>query len=627
MTTQSLPLQTQNLELQVDSPDKFDVRDYVVDEGINSLFSIELMVRCSNAAVDFERTIGAQAWFRIGVDEMARPDTPSPTWNGVVANIEQVAAEETGLSTYRIRLVPMLWLLTQRTNCRVFQQMTDHDVVVAMFKEWGLPHESVCGGTYKPRKYRVQYQETDFAFVSRLLEDSGISFNLEQRDSGTVVVLRDAPETVTPRATPLDHVNDPNSGANLWATAFRAERRVRQGRSTFADHDHRLPNRPLLSQANSSEHPLESRLESFIYTPGAFKFGNEGPKDTPTADDRGRSRTDHDQAKAIAEHDAAVRIARSQRFSFRSNCLELRSGTVLGLANHPIAEKFKSLLVTKVRLTGSHDTEVHVAVDAVSGEVSFRPDKSTPRPNISGVECATVVGPEGETIHCDEFGRVRVQFHWDRYGSMDEMSSCWIPVNQPWAGEGFGMINLPRIGQEVLVSFLGGNPEEPVIVGRIFTNLRRPPFVLPAAKDESGFRSKSVPETGGFNLLRFVDTAGKELVEGRAEKDMSTRVNHDKELSVGNDRRMEIEHDDEERVHGNQTESVGKDKLAQVVDNLVSIVGKERLLKTLGNMLSHAKTHSIVADETTKLTVGASSIFMDKDTIVMRANKIVIDEH
>jgi type VI secretion system secreted protein VgrG len=210
---------------------------------------------------------------------------------------------------------------------------------------------------------------------------------------------------------------------------------------------------------------------------------------------------------------------------------------------------------------------------------------------------------------------------------MDEMSSCWVPVNQPWAGEGFGMVNLPRIGQEVLVSFLGGNPEEPVIVGRIFTNLKRPPFPLPAAKNESGFRSKSVPETGGYNLLRFVDTAGSELVEGRAEKDMQTRVNNDKELSVGHDRRMEVEHDDEERVGGTQRETVGKDKLTQVVENLVSVVGKERLLKTLGNMLSHAKTHTIVGDETTNLSVGSSFIYMDKETIVIKANKVLIDVH
>ncbi len=623
--TSSLPLSAQNLELQVESPDAFDVRELSVEEGINVLFSIDLVVRSTNPAVDLEGTIGAQARFRIGTNAATTPDTPSPTWTGVVADIEQLASEDTGLSTYRVRLVPHLWLLTQRTNCRVFQQMTDLEIAVAMLQEWGLAHEVKCEGSYKTRKYRVQYQETDFAFVSRLLEDSGISFLLEQRDDQTVVVLRDAPEAVTPRREPLGHVNDVTTGPKPYATGFRAERRVRPGRTTFADHDPRLPNLPLLAQAKSSEHPLEARLESFVYRPGAFKFGGEGAKDTPTADDRGRTRTDPDEARLLAERDAAIRVARSQRFGFRSNALDLRAGTVLSVSNHPTAERFKKLLVTSVKLTGDAQSPIVLAVEAVSAEVPHRPDHVTPRPDIQGVECATVVGPEGETIHCDEFGRVRVQFHWDRYGKMDELSSCWIPVNQPWAGEGFGMVNLPRIGQEVLVSFLGGNPEEPVIVGRIFTNLRRPPFALPAAKNESGFRSNSVPHTGGFNLLRFVDTAGSELVEGRAEKDMRTRINHDKALSVGHDRLMEIENDDEERILGNQREHVGKDKHARVGESYVSTVGKDRTLKTLGGMTSQAKSHFIAADEKIHISVGRSFIYMDKDRIEISSPNIKME--
>jgi type VI secretion system secreted protein VgrG len=613
-------------ELHIEGGDAYDVREYVIHEGVNTLFSIDLVVRCHNDAVDLEATVGAEARFRLAVDPTHLPHLEPLQWTGVVSDIEHVVSEGDGLSTYHLRLAPRFWLLTQRTNCRVFQQMTDLEVVIAMLKEWGLPHDSQCSEKYKPKKYKVQYQETDFAFVSRLLEDSGISYVLEQGEHGTTIVLRDRPETRQPVAAPLEHLNGSLAGPR-WATGFRAERSVRQGRSTFADHDPRLPNEPLLAHAQSSHHPLESKLESFAYTPGAFKFGNAGPRDTPTADDHGRVRTDHEEARRIAEHDAAARVARSQHFSFRSNCVEVRAGSVVSVDNHPIAERFKKLLVTRAEIRGSASAPVEILADAVSGEVSFKPDRTTPRPMIAGVESATVVGPASETIHCDEFGRVRVQFHWDRYGKMDEHSSCWIPVSQPWAGEGFGMIHLPRIGHEVLVSFLGGNPEEPVIVGRAFTNLRRPPFALPAAKDESGLRTSSVPETEGYNLLRYVDTAGQELVEGRAEKDMRTRVNHDKSLSVGHDRVMEIGHDDEERIGRTQQETVGKDKLMQVVDNLVSVVGKERLLKTLGNMLSHAKTHTIVADDSTNLAVGSSFIYMDRDTIIIKANKVLVDIH
>ena len=181
----------QDLRVQVDTQDKFDVREFVVHEGVSTLFSIDLTVRCENPDVDFEQTIGALASLRIGVDPVAHPDTPPLSWTGIVAEIEQLASEHTGLSTYRLRIAPHLWLLDQRSNCRVFQQMTDLDVVLAMFEEWGLPHEVKCGETYKTKKYRVQYQETDFAFVSRLLEDSGISYLLEQRESGTVSIASD----------------------------------------------------------------------------------------------------------------------------------------------------------------------------------------------------------------------------------------------------------------------------------------------------------------------------------------------------------------------------------------------------------------------------------------------------
>ena len=621
--TPALPQVPQNLELQLESGDSFDVREFKVEEGLSTLFSVSLLLRSQNPAVDFEETIGSHAKFRIGVNPLTAP--VSPTWTGVVGHVELVSSEETGLSTYRLVIVPALWLLTQRTNCRVFQQMTDLEIVLELLKEWGLPHESRCEATYKTKKYRVQYQESDFAFVSRLLEDAGITYALDQQESGTVLVLRDAPETVAPREAPLEHVGEVSAGPHLYATGLRAERGVRPGRTTFADHDSRLPNHPLLAQATTGSHALEARLEAFKYRPGAFKFGNPGSNETPTADDRGRSRTDLDEARVIAEQDAAIRVARSQRFSFLSNCMELRAGTVLRLSGHLLTDKFK-LLLTHVTYSGSSSSEVHIEVKAASAEGPHRPEHVTPRPNIPGIECATVVGPEGETIHCDEFGRVRVQFHWDRYGNMDEFSSCWIPVNQPWAGEGFGASNLPRIGQEVFVTFLGGNPEEPVIVGRSFTNLRRPPFSLPTAKNESGFRSKSVPETGGFNLLRYVDTAGSELVEGRAEKDMYSRVNNDKSLSVGHDRNMDIQHDDEERVGRTQREFVGKDKTTRVIDNSSSVVGKDRTLKTIEAMKSHAKTHSIVADDSIRIVVGKSSIFMDREKIVITAT-VIKHEH
>lgn len=625
MTQTPLQLHRSKLELRTDpAHDDFDVRHYAVQDGINTLFSVDLVVVSENPAVDFEATIGAKASFRIG--EPGLEDGTARTWSGVIADIAHLHAPDTGLSTYGIRIAPMLWLLTQRTNCRAYQEKSDLEVVLELLGEWGLTTESRCQDTYKPRKYRLQYQESDFAFVSRLLEDAGINYMLEPRGGDTVIVLSDAPERGPRRREALQHIDDVSSAPGQFATGFRATRRIRPGVSTFADHDPRRANRPLLGTATSGPHPVEARLEAFAYTPGAFKFGNPGGKDTPVADDRGRVRTDDDKAQAIAAHDAAARVARSRRYQFASNCLELGAGTVLTMENQPAAERAGAMLVTRVEVTGSAETVPHVAVEAASAEASYRPERLTPRPTNLGVECATVVGPEGETIHCDEFGRVRVQFHWDRYGKMNELSSCWVPVNQQWAGEGFGMMHLPRVGHEVIVGFLGGNPEEPVIVGRMFTNLHRPPFTLPDAKNESGIRTKSVPETGGYNLLRFVDTAKEELVEARAEKDSRNRVNHDKALSVGHDRLMEIENDDTERVGGTQREWVGKDQKTRVTDNALSVVGKDRTLKTAEGMSSLAKAHFIVADDSIHISVGSSFIHMDRSTIRISARLVKWDK-
>jgi len=647
VTQAPLKLHRSKLELRTDpAHDNFDVRHYAVQDGINTLFSVDLVVVCENPAVDFEATIGAKASFRISGageglgaigGESGLEDGTARTWSGVIADIAHLHAPDTGLSTYGIRIAPMLWLLTQRTNCRAYQQKSDLEVVLEMLREWGLPAESRCVDTYKPRKYRLQYQESDFAFVSRLLEEAGINYMLESRGGEMVIVLSDAPERGPRRREALQHVEDlslappqfndggdPHTPAqNSFATGFRATRRIRPGVSTFTDHDPRRANHPLLlATATSGSHPVEARLEAFAYTPGAFKFGNPGEKDTPAADDRGRVRTDDDKAQAIAAHDAAVRVARSRRYQFASNCLDLGAGTVLTMQNQPAAERAGAMLVTRIEVTGSWETVPHVAVEAASAEASYRPDRLTPRPTNLGVECATVVGPEGETIHCDEFGRVRVQFHWDRYGKMNELSSCWVPVNQQWAGEGFGMVHLPRIGQEVIVAFLGGNPEEPVIVGRMFTNLNRPPFTLPEAKNESGIRTKSVPETGGYNLLRFVDTANEELVDARAEKDSRNRVNHDKALSVGHDRLMEIENDDTERVGGTQREWVGKDQVTRVTDNSLSTVGKDRTLKTGEGMSSLAKAHFIVAEDSIDISVGSSFIHVDRHLIQISAELV-----
>ncbi len=213
-----MKLHRSHLELRTDpAHDNFDVRHFAVQDGINTLFSVDLVVVCENPAVDFEATIGAKASFRISgagegpgaiEGESGLEGGTTRTWSGVIADIAHLHAPDTGLSTYGIRIAPMLWLLTQRTNCRAYQEKSDLEVVLEMLREWGLTVESRCQDTYKPRKYRLQYQESDFAFVSRLLEEAGINYMLEPRDGEMVIVLSDAPERGPRRREALQHMDD-----------------------------------------------------------------------------------------------------------------------------------------------------------------------------------------------------------------------------------------------------------------------------------------------------------------------------------------------------------------------------------------------------------------------------------
>lgn len=620
------------LSLEIDADDHFDLRELTLEDAISSLFQADVVAMCDNPAVDFEALVGRDATVRVDLNSSLHPGEGPRSWKGIVSEVHQIGQEEEGLSAYSITVVPRLWLLSQRTNYRVFQQMSDLDIALALLKEWEIEPLIEATRTQKTRKYRVQYGESDYTFLCRVLESAGVSFLHRQEGDETKLVIADAPEQGKARKEPLQHAGEPALGT-LWATGLRASRLMRSGKITFADHDHRMPNEPLLGEGQASSNPLESKLERFQYTPGAFRYGGKGPADTPTADDRGRTRTDPAEAKRLAEQKAAGLVARSQRFSFQSNALDLAPGAVIKMMGHARAEQADKLLVTRISLSGSTEQEPTLSVDAVSAKSAYRPEMITPQPVVQGVEMATVVGPAGETIHCDEFGRVRVQFHWDRYGSRDQFSSCWIHVNQPWAGDGMGAVNIPRIGQEVIVDFLGGNPEEPVIVGRIFTHLMRPPMSLPAQKTQNGFKSASVPATGGYNELMFEDAAGSELVRVRAEKDMKTLVNNDVETTIGNKRTTTVESDDKETVNGNQTQSVlgnlaqtvASEAISQVMSNLASFVGGHRLAATTGNSASTAMAHSITSEQGTLLQVGQSTIYIGPDAVIIQSPRVLLN--
>jgi len=498
------------------SPRAFSAR-----ERLNEPFCVDVIARTTSADVDFESLIGRPITFRvesgvIGLHAGAR------SWSGICAQCEQIRAEPNGLSTYELRIVPRLWLLGQRHNHRLFQHLSVVDVLKMLAREWNLPIRlELDDKRYPPLELRTQYGESDLAFLNRLLEEASITYAfVPDGDHGTVVVFRDEPHAAEPRSTPLPFVDDPGEAQAKGiehCTAVRLRREMKPGRIVLRDFDFRKPRYELLADAavEGDDDDPESRFEQYRYVPGAFKTEGHAPDVTPAADDLGVARNDPDAGVSLATRLLEAERARRRLVTLQSNAYDVGPGTVIRIADHPRAELGvgNTLLCIGLDMRGEVGKDWIAQAQAVFTDTPYRPVLATEKPRITGVQSAVVVGPEEETVYTDEFGRVRVQFQWDRQGEFDPQSSCWMRVSQAWAGPGYGLFNLPRVGHEVLVGFADGDPDEPIVVGRVFNGAQRVPYPLPGSKMMSGWKTDS-----NSNIILFDDTPGDEMFYEQAER-------------------------------------------------------------------------------------------------------------
>lgn len=560
------------LAMQIASGDALDPREFTVEERMSTLTRIDIVAHCRNPSVSFEANVGQAASLSV----TARKGK-TRTWQGICMNLEQVAAEPNGYSSYRISIVPLFWVTTQRRNHRMFQQISDPDIVLQLLGEWAIPFKAQFdAGAHRTREYRVQYGESDYDFICRLLEDAGIAFCF---DETSTLVLTDAPQSNPSRGElPYTAVAQLAPVAE-YVTDVAVGAAVRPGRYVIFDHDGvRAPNFPLIGEAEDGI-GIEPGLERFHYREGAFLFGAAGG-DTPVADDRGASRHLESEGVLIAQRRLEAQRSERERVELTTTAHDLGPGVVFSVGNHPhgsVADG-KLLLVVASRFSGTAEGNWVHRCTAASAALPYRPPLKTPKPKALGCESAMVVGPAGEEIHCDEFGRVRVHFYWDRESEMNEQSSCWIHVSQPWAGTGFGGSNLPRIGQEVIVDFLGGDPDRPVITGRVFTGVSPTPYKLPDNKTRSGWRSMSSPGGGGFNEIMFEDLKGSEQLYMQAERNMDTLVKNDQTLVVMNDRNKSVENDETTAVGNDRRERVGNDEAIAVGNDRTRLVGNDETI-------------------------------------------------
>jgi type VI secretion system secreted protein VgrG len=544
-------------------------------EGLSELFRFDVQLYCEDGAIAFDDVVGRPACLTIA-------DAANPRFvHGIVARFEQGEMGKK-LTPYHITLVPRAHHLELRSDQRIFQELTAPEIVKKVLEGAGLTagddFRISLQRAYVKRTYCVQYAETDWAFVSRLLEEEGIFYFFEHEAAKHVLVLADTPAAYAPIAGDATVPFRPEEGALRGGedvNHFRYAEGMRSGKVTLRDYNFEKPSLLLEGEAAADRY---GDLEVYGY-PGDFDAAAAG---SSTAKVR------------LEERQAMRRLGEGG-----GSCARLVPGFTFSLSEHAREAFNRKWLVLGVSHEG---VEAHAfgADDqpprydnrfrVVPSDVAFRPPCVTPKPSVRGVQSAIVVGPAGEEIHTDAYGRVKVQFLWDRLGKKDDKSSCWMRVSQLWAGEAWGGMHIPRVGQEVLVDFLDGDPDRPIVVGRVYHGANLPPYALPAEKTKSTIKSSSTPGGGGSNELRFEDKKGSEEVFLHAQKDLTIgvendknqTVGHDETLSVTNDRSISVGHDQSTTVAHDASLTVSNDRTASVGNDEKASVGHDQLL-SVGN--------------------------------------------
>lgn len=546
------------------------VLEFTGHEAISELFSFSIEVASDDDAIDFAKVVGAKATFSLHYPDAQRDIT------GIVARFEQ-RASTAHFTPYYIEFVPAVWLLTQRHDCRIFQDKDVMQIVNDVFKRAGMAEaiNPQARGPFPSRTYCVQYRESDWDFICRLLEEEGIYFFFEQTDSGTKMTIGNHAQVhIDIDGDPAVPYRPPTGMIEVseWIYEFRYGQRVRSGKVTLQDYNFTTPKLDLTKDKTStSDQGGTAKLEIYDY-PGLYEVDSNGSR--------------------LAELRLQAVLARAKELIGQSVCRRLGPGYKFELIDAPRGDQNGQYVITAVQHTGQQPLGENEAggrsnynntFHAIPAEVPFRPARVTPKPIVEGVQTAVVTGPAGDEIHTDQYGRVKVQFPWDREGKKDDKTSCWIRVAQLWAGESWGAMFIPRIGHEVIVDFVEGDPDRPIITGRVYNAVNMPPYGLDGEKTKSTIKSNSSKGGGGSNEYRFEDKKGSEEIYQHAEKDLTIVTENDKNQSTGHDETLKIGNDRTKEVGNNETTKVGNDRTEKVAKNEKISIGGNRTELVKGN--------------------------------------------
>jgi type VI secretion system secreted protein VgrG len=565
-------------------------------EELSRLSEYQLDLLSETQDIDLDQILGKSVTVKLSL-----PNQQTRYFNGYVTRIVQQGMFGR-YHRYHAVVRPWLWFLTRTADCRIFQDMTVPQIIQKVFADHPTADFQLeLNGSYRQWSYCVQYRESDFNFISRLMEHEGIYYYFKHEDGRNILLITDSYSGHVPFpgyeemtfVVPNERMRADLESVTSWQIA----RQIQPGSYVHDDYDLERPSVELLTQKTVSRNHAVANYEIYDY-PGTYIQKPDGQQYAMVR---------------LDEFNSQFEIANA-----KSNARGVGVGYLLKLGSHPRTDQNREYLVLASTYDlhfggyeglpgGGGAADVRCTFVAMSSQQQYRPQRTTPKPFVQGPQTAMAVGPSGDEIYTDKYGRAKVQFHWDRYGSRDENSSCWIRVSQPWAGKGWGAVAIPRIGQEVIVDFLEGDPDQPIITGRVYNGDNMPPYTLPAAGVVSGVKTNTV-KGKGYNEMSMDDTAGKEKITIHGQYDMNTTVEHDQTNTVNND--------STETIKNNAIIAITQGKYSHDVQTGTATYHvKDALVENYDN----TQATTVKQDITIKSTSGAITISSDSKNVLIKA--------
>jgi len=591
-------------------PDALLLIDMIAREAVSELFEFQLTVVGEDEDLDLYSLLGECV--RVEFD-LTRPGAMR-YFSGYVTEFT-FSGYRGNYAEFKLTLRPWLWFLTRSTNNRIFQDKTVPEIVDEICQEHGFTDiANSLSGTYDQREFCVQFRESDFDFISRLMEEEGIYYFFKHEETKHELVMADSISAhecfehydLVPWYSPQSQSHGGREHLNQW----KMTRGVRSGTVSLLDFDFEKPRAVLDTLSGAPKPHSNASFERYEY-PGRYSTTDKGNSFATI-------RREEDQA-------------RHERIFSGGTVRGMKPGFLFTLELYPRSDQNRQYLLLEVThqiQQGDYDStssssssdqslSYNCSLMAMPAAEAFRPRRKTPKPRMHGPQTAVVVGGSGDEIHTNQYGQVRVQFHWDRIGQSDQNSSCWVRVSQAWAGNRWGSQFIPRVGHEVIVDFLEGDPDRPMITGSVYNASNMPPYSLPENATQSGIKSRSSKSgtNDNFNEIRFEDKKGDEELYIHAEKNMDTRVEHcqmlnvdvNRSATVGNNEKHHVKNNREKKVDVDETTNIGKNRSTSIGMKDELTIGMERK-KTVG------------MSETVEVGINRSATIGASDSVTAAAN-------